>query len=157
MKLRLSTIASLICAAGAGFLLFQTSQNVQDAERNLRQAQASLAKEQEAMRVLEAEWDYLNRPDRIEELARQHLKMHAPTLDTLVSDSNGVPKSGAPVLPQRKPQMKAMPAVMKEAKIETPAEPSPLMPAPLANAPGQQFNDLLNELTGQEPAVGGTP
>lgn len=153
MKIRLSTIVSLIAATGAGFVLFQTSQNVQEAEHQLRIKQASLVKEQEAMRVLEAEWDYLNRPDRIEELARQYLKMKAPSLDTLVNDSAGVPRTGIPVLPQHKPQMKATQAVLKKA--ETPQRPPLPMPAPLTNSSGQQFHDLLNELTEQEPAAGG--
>jgi hypothetical protein len=84
MKLRLSTILSLALAAGAGFILFQTSQNVQQAESNLRNIQTALAKEQDAMRVLETEWDYLNRPDRLEELARQHQKIQGSSPASLV-------------------------------------------------------------------------
>ncbi len=156
MKIRLSTILSLTLAAGAGFILFQTSQNVQQAENNLHNVQTALAKEQDAMRVLETEWDYLNRPDRLEELARQYLKMEASSPAALVGDSGDLPETGVPAIPPQKPAMKIQPAVMK---TETPAAAVPAnelpMPAPVTNDARRQFNDLLDDLTGQEPSSGG--
>lgn len=172
MKLRLSTLLSLSVAAMAGFILFQTSQNVQDAERRLRNVQTALSKEQDAMRVLETEWDYLNRPDRLEELAQQLLKMKAQSPASLVRDSSDLPETGAPALPKRKPEFQIRPAVAiappvfekpeergAEAKIESLQTDLP-MPSPVNNnAPTndmrQQFNTLLNELVTQEPSSGG--
>ncbi|MGZ9109064.1 MAG: cell division protein FtsL [Micavibrio sp.] len=156
MKIRLSTILSLTLAAGAGFILFQTSQNVQQAERDLRNVQTALAKEQDAMRVLETEWDYLNRPDRLEDLARQHLKMEASSPAALVGDSGDLPDAGVPVVPLHKPALKIQPAVMKAENSDhsVPANELP-MPAPVTNDARQQFNTLLDDLTRQEPASGG--
>lgn len=156
MKIRLSTILSLMLAVGAGFVLFQTSQNVQQAENNLHNVQTALAKEQDAMRVLEAEWDYLNRPDRLEELASQYLKMEASSPSALVGDSGDLPESGIPAVPPQKPAMKIQPAVMntETSGASVPEKELP-MPAPVTNDARRQFNDLLNDLTGQEPSAGG--
>jgi hypothetical protein len=156
MKIRLSTILSLTLAAGAGFVLFQTSQNVQQAENNLHNVQTALAKEQDAMRVLEAEWDYLNRPDRLEELASQYLKMEASSPAALVGDSGDLPDTTAPALPPQKPAIKIQPAVMTtEAPVASGTANELPMPAPVTNDARRQFNDLLDDLTGQEPSSGG--
>lgn len=175
MKLRLSTILSLSAAAVAGFFLFQTSQNVQDAEGRLRSIQTALSKEQDSMRVLEAEWDYLNRPDRLEELAQQHLKMKAQSPASLVNDSSDLPETGAPGLPKRKPEFQIRPAVAvvpsapdpavesldREAGVKVESLQTDLpMPSPVNNNASsndmrQQFNTLLNDLVSQEPSAGG--
>lgn len=163
MKIRISSIMILSVAIGAGLVLFQTSQNVQRAESRLHTIEESLVKERETVRVLETEWDYLNRPDRIEELAQQHLKMSRPDVESLVSDSRKIPVPGAVVLPRRKPVLAAaQPAIIREdtamkssASAEITADLP--MPAPVTNDTRQQFDDLLNALTTQEPSAGGTP
>ncbi len=144
MKIRLSTISIMTLAAVTGFILFQTSQNVQRAESRLRDMQQSLSRERESVRVLEAEWDYLNRPDRLEDLARQYLKIKTLSPESLVSDSRQMPEPGTPVLPDRKPVFVAQPAVVQTEEKE-----------PVSNSDSrQQFQDLLNTLTDQEPAGG---
>lgn len=47
-------------------------------ERDLEALKIDIAKEAEAIRVLKAEWSYLNQPERLQELARKHLAL-APT------------------------------------------------------------------------------
>lgn len=161
MKIRISTIATLMMALGAGFVLFQTSQNVQRAEDRLNDVREALGKEQETVRVLETEWDYLNRPDRIEELAQQYLKMSSPELSALVKDGKNIPQPGQSVLPGRKPVLAAATPASPPAGAPAPAAPAQArnlpMPSPVTNDARQQFNDLLNDLAGQEPSAGGTP
>lgn len=163
MKIRISTIVTLMMAAGAGFILFQTSQNVQRSEDRLHDVREALSKEQETVRVLETEWDYLNRPDRIEDLARQHLKMSSPDLAALVKDGKNIPEPGQAVLPPRKPVFAATSPSPRQgggslAPATTPSKAQNLpMPSPVANDSRQQFNDLLNDLAGQEPSAGGAP
>jgi hypothetical protein len=65
---RLSGLLSLALAFCCGSLLFWTSQSVQRSEQNLEEAQSNVIKEQETLRVLTTEWDYLNRPERLEKL-----------------------------------------------------------------------------------------
>lgn len=160
MKLRISSIITLFIAGVAGLILFQTSQNVQRAESQLRNVQESLLKEQEMVRVLETEWDYLNRPDRIEELAQQHLKMQRPAPESLVSNSRSVPVPGAMIVPRRKPVLAALSMAGEKNIPETPGDPAPAplpMPAPVTNDTRRQFDDLLNRLATQEPAAGESP
>lgn len=47
-------------------------------ERALQQLNADIAKETESIRVLRAEWSFLNQPERLQALARKHLAL-APT------------------------------------------------------------------------------
>ncbi|MBI1210644.1 MAG: hypothetical protein GC190_04220 [Alphaproteobacteria bacterium] len=47
-------------------------------ERELQRLNTEIAKEGEAIRVLKAEWSYLNQPERLQALARKHLAL-APT------------------------------------------------------------------------------
>ena len=53
---------------GCGALLFTVSQDVQSIERDIRTVDNSVDNEKEALRVLRAEWHYLNRPDRLEKV-----------------------------------------------------------------------------------------
>ncbi|MAM35104.1 MAG: hypothetical protein CMH28_08530 [Micavibrio sp.] len=53
----------------SGSLLFSVSQRVQSTEREIGQLKEKLSQENESLRVLRAEWAYLNRPDRLEAMA----------------------------------------------------------------------------------------
>ncbi len=72
----------LVCAS-AGTLM-SISQQVQRAERDLVRLELSIAREQEAQKVLQAEWGFLNRPERIEALAKQHLGMVSPSPEDIL-------------------------------------------------------------------------
>lgn len=61
-------LAALLCAA-----LFLTSERVQRAEKEYRHLMDQIADTKDSLRVLNAEWAYLNRPDRLEELATSYL------------------------------------------------------------------------------------
>src|SRR5688572_26982177 len=92
MKLfRISNILTLAVAAMFGVLLFWTSQDVQKKERVLAKSKAELAQEQETVRVLSVEWDYLNRPQRLEDLAKE-LGMQLPSAQEVVSGMDQIPE-----------------------------------------------------------------
>jgi len=57
----------------AGFALFNITFKVEQMEGELNKLNKEILKEQKAIHVLRAEWSYLNRPDRIEALARRLL------------------------------------------------------------------------------------
>lgn len=137
---RASTAVLLLAAILAGIMLFRISERVQVAEDNLTHMQEIAAKESEAIRVLRAEWDYLNRPDRIESLARQHLHMDKPAITQVMTDGGDLPPVPPPVETQ---PVSAEPA------------PAPKKPTPARIEPRNdtdQFNALLNRL---QPANGG--
>ena len=70
------------CAALA---VFYVSQTVEGLERELALQQRTILKQQEAIHVLEAEWSYLNRPERISLLAERFLALTPLSSDHVVS------------------------------------------------------------------------
>ena len=66
---RVSTLVAFSLAVASGAGLFVISQRVQRAEHHLAALEKDKAGEEDSIRVLRAEWDYLNRPDRLEALA----------------------------------------------------------------------------------------
>lgn len=90
---RLSTLATIIFAILSCGSLFWVSQQVQQLEREQRQLNQEIASQKEGIRVLDAEWDYLNRPDRLEVLVSQHLKTMVPVEpENLLRDAKAVPE-----------------------------------------------------------------
>ncbi len=69
------------CAALA---VFYVSQTVEGLERELAVQQRTILKQQEAIHVLEAEWSYLNRPERISLLAERYLALGPLSADHVV-------------------------------------------------------------------------
>lgn len=73
----LSFVAVALLVA-VSFELYNGASRVKDEERELAGVKAQIAREQESIRVLKAEWTFLNQPDRLQTLARDHLAL-APT------------------------------------------------------------------------------
>jgi hypothetical protein len=73
--MRKTTLLWLALAAFCGTVLFHTSQRVHDERTKLVALEASISKEEESLRVLNAEWSYLNQPARLEKLAKTYLNM----------------------------------------------------------------------------------
>lgn len=69
------TILCFVLAASASVLLYNTSYKVQALKTTQRALDADIVAEQNAIRVLQAEWAYLAEPSRIERLAATHLAM----------------------------------------------------------------------------------
>ena len=77
-----SSVFLLVCASAG--ILMGVSQKVQRAERELVRLELSIVREQEAQKVLQAEWGFLNRPERIEALAIQYLGMVSPSPEDML-------------------------------------------------------------------------
>ena len=84
--IKLRTFVIFAIAALFGAALLHTSQRVQHAEDVLRDVEAEVARELETMRMLRAEWEYLNRPERLERLATEFLDLVPPTPDAMPDD-----------------------------------------------------------------------
>ncbi|GHD54109.1 hypothetical protein GCM10017083_31250 [Thalassobaculum fulvum] len=73
--MRRATILWFLIATCLGVALFLVKHEVQRREEQLAGLHRQILASQEAIHVLEAEWSYLNRPDRIEALVRRHLNL----------------------------------------------------------------------------------
>lgn len=102
---KISGLLTLAITFGFGAVLFWTSQSVQDVERRLAQKKSVIAQEKESIRVLSTEWDYLNRPQRLEMLAIDGVGMDDVEGDDIgiVHDVSLIPVPVVPVLPSVKP------------------------------------------------------
>ncbi len=84
------TLLWLILAVAVSGALFRVSYRVQHLERHLASVNKQIGQEADAIRVLQAEWSYLNDPSRLEDLARKHLPMQ-PTKPSQIVTLDQVP------------------------------------------------------------------
>lgn len=106
-KINLRLVAVFLFAGLGGAALLYISQNVQKAEDHLAHIRSSMQQERDHIRVLEAEWSYLNSPQNLEVLTEEYLDL-APPAASAVTDapSNFLPKKEKSVL---------QPVLMREA------------------------------------------
>lgn len=104
--LRLSGFLSILLAISAGALLFWASQSVQQVEKRLSLAEKNLERENESLRVLVAEWDYLNRPERLEKLITSNVDIDQDNSanQKILKRVKDIPEPVVPVLPGHKPK-----------------------------------------------------
>jgi len=100
-------------AIGVGVSLFLVKYKVQALEDELHVRQAQVIRDRGAIRVLQAEWTYLNDPERLRRLSAEHLgfgpatQQNVATIDALpfragveVPAQVSQPTSPAPLVPQ---------------------------------------------------------
>lgn len=123
MVMKYSVVFALV--VGSGALLMDVSHRVQRMERQVVKADRAIARKQEAIRVLKAEWAYLNNPIRLERLAKSGLALDAPDSADLISEGAHIPDlvPGAPsYVPPQKPL--PQPALTRDVSYMTPVRPS---------------------------------
>lgn len=103
----------LVCLVCLVTALYSVSQKVDAKRAELKQAQAQIARIQDNRRALEAEWHYLNRPDRLEALAQRYLvigdvasqNINNSTILSSYRDMAELPEYVVPAVPQQKPDL----------------------------------------------------
>ncbi len=78
-----------VIAAGGG--LFQLKYTIEATDRELRQLQTEYISNQKAIRVLEAEWAYLNSPAYLQDLSVRYLGLKPSNSDQVMSDLEKLP------------------------------------------------------------------
>ena len=157
--LRLSTIAALTLTMASGAVLFSTAQKVQQAESRVARLKSSVSQEEQTIRVLRAEWDYLNRPDRLEALVKNNLELVPATPESVRDDSSHLPSVRMPVIPARKPGITGVtsipavytppesPSTNSSEQAVPVVEPAPALQRPVApQSPKNDFQSLMNDL-----------
>lgn len=72
------TLLTFLMAGVCGGALLYVSQSVQQAEHQLFKIRAETKDERERFHVLKAEWQFLNAPQRLDKLAREHTDLRPP-------------------------------------------------------------------------------
>jgi hypothetical protein len=115
--IRLRTLFWLVLVAATGFAMFGVKYQVQALEDELAGMKRAAAAEEHEIRVLDAEWAYLTRPETLEAMNRRFLSL-APIstrqLHTTVAD-----------IPMRPPPPAPPPPPAEAAAVVAAAEPAP--------------------------------
>jgi len=137
-------------AAVSGTVLLHTSQNVQQAEERLEALELSVYREQEKTRMLRAEWETLNRPERLEALANEFLDLVPPTPEQMATDEDMLPDSVPAQFQAEESFEPVLQPVTFEATKSAAPKPShkPIMKPRNPSKPQKEkaFSDLLGEL-----------
>ena len=122
-----ATVFWSLLAALVGFGLFHVKYQVQKLEDQLTKLNRDIVREQDQIHVLKAEWTYLNRPERIEELSKKFLDLAAPKPSQMGTIAQ---------LPMRNDDAPVDPTASKSPSQKSPAPgraPAPLfVPTPVA-------------------------
>ena len=143
--LSVSSLLSLGFAVAAGALLFWTSQNVQQAEDALSHYNHAALKEEQGIRVLRAEWDYLNHPERLEVLAHEYLGLSSAAAYSISGEVSDLPEVFSPALPGLKPV-----SVYESAVYNVDGMSAPLPAAKPVIKQQKSFRSVLDELGGAD-------
>lgn len=120
------TILWAILALLAGVGLFLLKHDVQTKEDQLARLNRKISADRSAIHVLQAEWTYLNSPDRLRELAARYL----PEMQPMKSDQ----VTTMDALPQRQPDGSPAPSTAKPVASKTsPRSGAALPPAELVS------------------------
>ena len=94
---RMLTAFGLMLTAAASIGLYQVKYQVQDMERNLAAMKRQIVHDHAEMQVLDAEWSFLNQPERLQDLSRRYLAL-APIRSSQMASIESLPPRAAPVL-----------------------------------------------------------
>ncbi len=110
--LRFLNICLVLGLVALAYVIYQVKYQARGLDAEISALDKRIDEERDAIAVLRAEWSLLNRPERIERLARKYLKL-APakpaqliTLDA-VSDGDFGPTRVKPAAPARDPAAKS--------------------------------------------------
>ncbi len=76
----------------SGAAIMHISHTVQRLEKEVAANKRIVEKEEEAIRVLKAEWAYLNTPERLESIAIHGLNMNVPETQKVISNIENMPE-----------------------------------------------------------------
>ncbi|MGA7259356.1 MAG: hypothetical protein WBX30_00400 [Stellaceae bacterium] len=135
--IRLGTLFWLALVSATGFAMFGVKYQVQALEDELARTNRATAAEEHELRVLEAEWAYVTRPETLEAMNRQFLSLGPIATKQLHTTAADIPlrppppPSPEPPLaepPLAEPPLAEPPAVESSAVVAA-AEPAPVVSA----------------------------
>ena len=128
---RLGAIFWVLLVLATGFTTFKVKYAVQDIEDELNRVKKQTIAEQQEIRVLTAEWTYLNQPERLADLNRRFLGLAPIAAKQLQRNIAEIPLRAPAAPPDSVAEASPDPA-----KPQAAAEPPPpALPAPAALDP----------------------
>ncbi|MCE9650863.1 MAG: hypothetical protein K8R18_14680 [Parvibaculum sp.] len=73
--IRVFSIVLVVAVIALSIGLYDIKYRAEAAEKRAERIERDIASEQEGIRVLRAEWSYLNQPERIQELAKRYTEL----------------------------------------------------------------------------------
>ncbi len=70
----------------SGFILYSLEHSTRGLERNITKLERGISEERESIKVLGAEWSSLTRPDRLQKLAQENLKLQTVAASQFISE-----------------------------------------------------------------------
>jgi|SRR5215469_14442731 len=139
--IRLRSLFWLLLVSATGFAMFGVKYQVQALEDQLARIDRAAAAEEHEIRVLDAEWAYLTRPQTLEAMNRQFLSLVPTSTKQLRTTVVDIPMRPLPPAPPLPVEAATMVAAAEPAPTSS-AGPSPLnqasAPAPLPNNPAAE-------------------
>lgn len=126
--IKLSTLFWLLVVAAAGFAMFAVKYQVQDVADRLGRTAKAVDDATRDVRVLDAEWAYLNRPDALAQMNQRFLALAPIATKQLRASVADLPMRPAP--PPVAPPPAAPPVVVAAAAPEAAAPAGAATPAP---------------------------
>ncbi len=134
--MRKSNVMWLLLAGFCSAALYHTSQRVHDGREMLDALNGETAQEEESIRVLQAEWSYLNQPQRLEQLAHEHLNL-VPMKGDRFAAIDDIAMRAAPVATP-KPDVAEKPAAIQKPEPTKLAAPKTVAPKPAPAKPAAE-------------------
>lgn len=100
------------CLIALSFLIYEVKYETGMMEEQVASLKLGIRRERDAIAILRAEWSHLNRPERVERLARKHLGLdpvqarQMMTLEQLAELRKGINRGPGPVMGEIPPRLR---------------------------------------------------
>jgi len=130
--IRVGTLFWLVLVSATGFAMFGVKYQVQALEDELARTKRATTAEEHEIRVLDAEWAYLTRPETLEGMNRQFLSLAPISTKQLHTTAADIPLRPVPPVP---PPTAASAGTTTVVAAVEPTPPSSAPPSAVASAP----------------------
>ncbi|HLY47280.1 MAG TPA: hypothetical protein VKQ73_17005 [Stellaceae bacterium] len=144
---RVGALVWFVLVLAAGFATFKVKYAVQDIEDQLNHVRKQTVAEQHEIRVLNADWAYLNQPERLADLNRRFLGLVPITAHQLQQKIADIALRPPPAAEPAAPDVVV--AAAPATPPATPTTPSPGLPVQLVKATPGAAPDPLDALIAQ--------
>ena len=103
MSFRIFALIYMACFATLSMGLYLVKYSVQNLQHEVVAMQDNVSAEKESLHLLNAEWAYLNRPDRLNHLAQEHLDL-VPMDSKRIENMNLLPVAASTTPAQELPK-----------------------------------------------------